>query len=162
VHGHVDDLASGHLDVADVLVEKGLKHNNLVARLDEGHKGAEHAWGKSTRLCRNQEGKPTFVGARGDGDLGVGIQLASPRRGIGVGQGLPEPGAAPGGRVLVALDTVKSSLGGIEDEVGRVVAKEALAHVDNGLPGRRRGRLVDDGPAAVSELKILFPSERIE
>lgn len=88
----------------------------------------------------------TLVGAGGDGDLGVGVQLPAPVRRIGLRDGLLQPGAALGGRVLVAVDPVEGLLGGVEDEVGRVVAKEALAHVDDGLLGRGGGGLIDDGP----------------
>lgn len=56
MHGHVDDLAAGHLDVADVLVEEGLKDNDLVARLDEGHEGAEHAWASQHGSVRTPRG----------------------------------------------------------------------------------------------------------
>lgn len=56
VHGHVDDFAAGHLDVADVLVEEGLKDNDLVARLDEGHEGAEHAWASQHGSVRTPRG----------------------------------------------------------------------------------------------------------
>ena len=132
MHGHVDDVAAGHLDVADVLVEEGLEDDDLVAGLDEGHEGAQHA----------------LVGARGDGDLGFRVELPPPERGVGLGEGLPQAWAALGGRVLVAFDAVEGLLGGVEDEVWRVVAEEALAHVDDGLPGRGGSGLVDDGPGA--------------
>lgn len=42
VHGHVDNLATGHLDVADVLVEEWLEDDDLVPGLDKGHEGAQH------------------------------------------------------------------------------------------------------------------------
>lgn len=62
VHRDVDDLAAGHLDVANVprrdknmrqmrfamtlnhpLVKEGLKDDDLVPWLDESHEGAQHA-----------------------------------------------------------------------------------------------------------------------
>ncbi|KAB8345847.1 hypothetical protein FH972_022902 [Carpinus fangiana] len=61
VHGHVDDLAAGHLNVGDVLVEEGLEDNDLVAGLEEAHEGREHA----------------LVGASGDCDFGVGVDGAA-------------------------------------------------------------------------------------
>lgn len=64
VHGHVDDLAAGHLDVADILVEKGLKDDDLIPGLDEGHEGAQHACCKSTSCQMDvalEEYKPSFA-----------------------------------------------------------------------------------------------------
>jgi hypothetical protein len=43
MHRHIDDLAAGHFDVADILVKEGLKDDNLVAGLNESHEGAQHA-----------------------------------------------------------------------------------------------------------------------
>ena len=57
---HVDDLSAGHLDVRNVLVEEGLKDDDLVAGLEEAHEGGEHA----------------LVGARGDGHFGLGVDGA--------------------------------------------------------------------------------------
>lgn len=36
---HVDDLAAGHLDVGDVLVEEGFEDNHLITGLEEAHEG---------------------------------------------------------------------------------------------------------------------------
>jgi hypothetical protein len=47
---------------------------------------------------------------------------------------------------LVAVDFGESFLGGIDDELGWIVAKEALSHVDDGLLGRCCGALIYDGP----------------
>jgi hypothetical protein len=35
---------------ACLLVEERLKHNDLVARLDEGHESAQHAWKAVSKL----------------------------------------------------------------------------------------------------------------
>jgi len=58
VQRDVDDLAAGHLDVGDVLVEEGLEDDDLVALLEEAHEGREHA----------------LVGAGGDCDFGVWVE----------------------------------------------------------------------------------------
>ena len=55
----VDDFAARHLDVGDVLVEEGLEDDDLVALLDEAHESGEHA----------------FVGAGGDGDVLVRVEV---------------------------------------------------------------------------------------
>lgn len=61
MHGYVDDLAAGHFDVADVLVEGGFEYNDLVSFLFKRHKSAQHA----------------FIYARCDGYLGLGVDLTS-------------------------------------------------------------------------------------
>lgn len=60
MHGYIDNLAAGHLNIADVpnfgisnvplttgrpllLVKEWLKDNDLVTRLDKGHKSTQHA-----------------------------------------------------------------------------------------------------------------------
>jgi len=91
-------------------------------------------------------GIQTLVRAGGDGDLGLRVKRAAPEWGVGIGEGLLQARAPLGGRVLVALDPVKSLLGGIKNKVWRVVAEESLAHVDDGLLGRGGRSLVDDGP----------------
>jgi hypothetical protein len=50
------------------------------------------------------------------------------------------------GRILVALDPSQCLVGSVEDEMRWVVAKEALAHVHDGLNGRGLRGFVDDGP----------------
>jgi hypothetical protein len=75
----------------------------------------------------------TFIGTGGDGDLGVRVQSPSPEGRVSVRQGLLETRPAPGWGILVAVDAVEGLLGGVEDKVWRVVAEEALTHVDNGL-----------------------------
>ncbi len=89
----------------------------------------------------------TFVSARCNCDLGLGIQLPPPRVRVGISDGLPQPRPAPGRAVLVAFDTVQRLLGRVEDKLWRVVAEEALAHVDDGLLGTCSSRLIDDSPA---------------
>ena len=64
---HIDDLAAGHFNVGDVLVEEGLEDNDLVARLEEAHEGGEHA----------------FIGASGDGDFGLWVEGAVERGRVG-------------------------------------------------------------------------------
>lgn len=134
MHRHIGDLASRHLDVADVpaehqprlevsilnlglLVEERLEDNDLVAGLNESHESTQH----------------TLVGASGDGDLRLRVQLPPPVRRVSVSNGLLQPRPALRRAVLVAVHTVEGLLGSIENEVWRVVAKEALAHVHNGL-----------------------------
>lgn len=60
VQRDVDDLAAGHLDVGDVLIEEGLEDDNFVALLEEAHEGGEHA----------------LIGAGGNGDLGLWVESA--------------------------------------------------------------------------------------
>jgi hypothetical protein len=98
----------------------------------------------------------TLISARRDSDLLIGIQLAPPVRGIRFRQGLEQAWAAARRRILVAVDAIEGLLGGVEDEVRRVVTEEALAHVDDGLLGRCGGCLVDDGPATVSVFLRVF------
>lgn len=88
----------------------------------------------------------TLVCAGGDDDFRLWVQLPAPVWCVGIGKGLPQPRAALGGRVLIALDPVEGLFGRIQDEVWGVVAEEALAHVDDGLLGGGGGGLVDDGP----------------
>lgn len=71
---------------------------------------------------------------------------------IGVRESLPQAWPPLGRGVLIALDPVEGVLGGLQDEVWRVVAKKALAHIDDGLLGRGSGGLIDDGPGSVSGL----------
>lgn len=47
-------------------------------------------------------------------------------------------------RVLIALDFAQSISRSIEDELRRIVTKEALSHVDHGLHIAALGCLVDD------------------
>lgn len=68
VQRDVDDLAAWHLDIGDVLVEKGLEDDYFVARLDEAHEGGEHA----------------FICASGDGYVLVGIQMVVEELLVGV------------------------------------------------------------------------------
>lgn len=89
---------------------------------------------------------PTLVRAGGDSDLGLGIQLPPPKRRVRVRNGALEPRSPLRRAVLVAVNLVQRVLGRVEDEGRRIVAKEALAHVDDGLPRRRRRRLVDYRP----------------
>jgi hypothetical protein len=49
-------------------------------------------------------------------------------------------------RVLVALDPSQRLVCSVEDELRWVIAKEALAHVDDGLDRRGLRGFVDDGP----------------
>lgn len=77
-----------------------------------------------------------------------------------------------GGGVLVALHTVKGLLGGIQGELGRVIAtaqvekrsgtpshpssaiyhsQETLSHVHDGLDGGGSGGFIDNGPAIRSD-----------
>lgn len=49
-------------------------------------------------------------------------------------------------RVLVALDLSQRLSSSLKNKLGRVVAEEALAHVDDGLDGRGERGFVDDGP----------------
>ena len=105
MHRHVDDLASRHLDVADVpipksqqaeryvgmprqslLVEEGLEDDDLVARFDECHKSAQHAWTTymSVRIHEISWRKRTFIRAGGNGNLSLGVKLPSPVRSIGI------------------------------------------------------------------------------
>lgn len=90
--------------------------------------------------------KSTFISTRGNGNLRLGINLATPEGRVRIRNGLLEPRPPLGRRVLVAFDAVESVLGSIEDEVGGVVTKEALAHVYDGLFGGSGGCFVDDGP----------------
>lgn len=115
------------------LVKEGLKDDDLVSRLNERHEGTQHA----------------LVCAGGDGDLSFRVKLAAPVGRVGIRNGLLESGPSFGGRVLVAVHTVQSILGCVQDEFGWVIAKEALAHVHNGLDGRSCCCLVDDGPIVV-------------
>lgn len=100
------------------------------------------------RSCSLTAGNLTFIGARRDGNFRLRVQLASPEGRVGVRDGLLEPRPALGGAVLVALDAVESVLGRVDDERGRVVAIESLAHVHNGLLRRSRRGLVDDRPTS--------------
>lgn len=98
----------------------------------------------------------TFISASGDGDFSLGVNRSPPKGRVGIGNCLFQPRTALGGRVLIAVDAVQRLLGRIEDEIGRVVAKEALAHVDNGLSGRSGGCFVDDGP--ISQIRLTIPA----
>lgn len=51
-----------------------------------------------------------------------------------------------GGRILVALNLAQSIMGSVEDELRRVVAKETLAHVHDGLHRRSLSGLIDNRP----------------
>ncbi len=92
----------------------------------------------------------TFIRTGGDGDLGVRVQLPAPKRRIGVRDGFLQSGPALGGRILVTFHPVQRLLGGVQDELGRVVSEEALSHVHDGLLRRGCRSLVDDGPFASS------------
>ena len=52
-------------------------------------------------------------------------------------------------RILVALDLSQRIVGSIQDELRRVVAKEALAHVYDGLDRRGLRGFIDDRPDMV-------------
>jgi hypothetical protein len=54
-------------------------------------------------------------------------------------------------RILVTLDLSQRIMGSVEDELRWVVAKEALAHVHDGLNGRGLRSLVDDRPDIVDQ-----------
>lgn len=103
-------------------------------------------------------GQLTLVGSRRNGYFSFGVNLASPIGRVGVGNGLLQPGPALGGRVLVAFHPVERIFGCVEDELGRVVSEKALSHVDDGLFGRRRSRLVDDGPGPLSSQQLASQS----
>lgn len=53
-------------------------------------------------------------------------------------------------RVLVALYLAQRLVGSIQNELRRVVAKEALTHVHNGLDRRCLRGLIDDRPNSQS------------
>src|SRR3569833_1352689 len=98
----------------------------------------------------------TFVSARGDGDLGLGIQRPPPECRVGIRDGRLQPRAPFGGTVLVADDAVERLLGGVQNELRRVVSIEALAHIHDGLLRRGGRSLVDDGPARTSARRWLY------
>jgi hypothetical protein len=52
---------------------------------------------------------------------------------------------------LIAIHFVQSSFGSIYNEVGWVVSKEALAHVDYGLFGGGSGTFIDDRPEEIRQ-----------
>lgn len=111
VQGHVDDLAAGHLNVVDVLVEERLEDNDLVTGLDKAHEGREHSLVCAGRDCH----------------LFLRIQSAAKEGRVRVGQSFLQARSSLGRRVLVAFDPVQSTFGGIDDELRRIVAKEALS-----------------------------------
>ena len=61
---------------------------------------------------------------------------------------------------MVAVYYVKRRFGGIENEFGRVVAKETLTHIYDGLDGGGGCCFVDDGPVMVSmAVRIILKSK---
>jgi hypothetical protein len=52
---------------------------------------------------------------------------------------------------LIAIHFVQSSFGSIYNEVGWVVSKETLAHVDYGLFGGGSGTFIDDRPEEIRQ-----------
>lgn len=131
---HVYDLPPGHLDVGDVLVKERFEDDHFIALFDERHEGTQHA----------------LIGSSGDGDLGLVVQRTTPVRSVRISDGLLQSRPPLGEGVLVAFDPVQCILCSIQDELGWVVAEEALAQVDNGLVGGGYRRLVDNGPATVN------------
>ena len=68
---------------------------------------------------------------------------------VGVGCMYYTGAAYFGWRILVALDLSQRFVGSIQDELRRVVAKEALAHVYDGLDRRGLRGFIDDRPDMV-------------
>jgi hypothetical protein len=63
---------------------------------------------------------------------------------------------------LIAFHLVKSLFGSVNDEVGGVISKEALAHVHNWLLRRVGGPFVDDCPSLlVSDEQSKSPSSQV-
>lgn len=96
--------------------------------------------------CLGVDRVRTFISSGSDSHLRVRVDLAAPIRRVRVRNGFLQAWTSLGRTVLVALHTVEGLLSGIQDEVGWVVAKEALAHVHNWLNGRCRGAFIDDCP----------------
>ena len=128
----VDDILGGLNwgSRVDLLIEEGLEDNDLVAGLDEAHEGREH----------------TLICAGCDGDLLFRIQRTAEEGRVGIGEGFLQTRSSLGGRVLITFDSVQGTFRSVNHELRRIVAEEALTHVDNGLDGRGCGGLVDDGP----------------
>ena len=68
-------FATSHLNVGDVLVEIRLHDDDLVAGLDEAHKGRQDA----------------LVRPRGDDDLGGRVKRAAKERRVGIRESLSQP-----------------------------------------------------------------------
>ena len=98
--------AAGHLDIGDILVEKGFEHDDFVAFFDEGHHGGEDA----------------FIGASGNGDLRVWIDGRGVVWRVSGGESFFQAGTTFSRRVLVALNLVEGVFGSVDYEVGRIVA----------------------------------------
>lgn len=75
----------------------------------------------------------TLIGTSSNCDLSDWVDFSAPERRIGIGKRLLQRRTTCRGRVLVAFDSIQGSFGSIRDELGRVVSKEALSHVDNWL-----------------------------
>lgn len=120
---NVDNLSAGHLDVGDILIEKGLHDDHLIALLDPTHEHRQHP----------------LIRAGGDNNLSGGIECAVEVRGVSIGERFPERELAlcvsssvllslrrkvwtyRGWRILVAIDVVESFLRGVDNELRRVV-----------------------------------------
>jgi hypothetical protein len=88
----------------------------------------------------------TFVCAGGDGDLGVWVELSTPQWRVRIRNCLLKARASSRWGVLIAVDSIKSILCGLENEIRRVVSKEALAHIHNGLLRGSRSSFIYNGP----------------
>lgn len=128
-------------NTGDSLVEEGLEDDHLVAGLDESHEGTQHTLFSPSATSRAHNPVcPTFICTSGDGNLGVRVESPAKGRRVGIGDSFLQTRASLiegeqmfrygyvavrlylGGGVLVAVDTVKGLLGGIQGELGRVIA----------------------------------------
>ena len=116
------------------MVEVGLEHHNLVARLDQ-------------RQHRRGDG---LGRTGGDQHLGVGIDLQAVEASLVVGHRPAQRWDAQAGRVLVVAGTHRSHCR-LEDRVGPVGVGEALAEVDGAGARRQLGHLREDRGAEALE-----------
>lgn len=111
-----------------LLVEEGLEDNDFIPRLDETHKGTQHAL-----ICTGS-----------DGDLRVWVDISAEQGRICFRDCFLQPWSSlsfckltvscrrtvfadPRWRVLIAIDPVKGFLGGIGDEFGWVIATSSVS-----------------------------------
>ena len=113
---------AGHRDVGRVDVEVGLEGHHLVAGPGQGQD-------------RRGDG---LGGARGDQNLGVGVELQAPEPLLVVGHSLTQHRVADAGRVLVEL-AANGLDGGLGHRSRPVGVGKALAQVD-GTGADRQGR----------------------
>lgn len=112
-----------------------MKAINALSIPADHHRISQSSHERGIRKERPRESQFTLIGTGCDCDLGLWVQLAAPCRRIGISNGLLETRSALGRAVLVALYTVEGVLGSLDDEWRRVVAKESLAEIDDGLVG---------------------------